>query len=229
DATLGMGTYGFGAAAINSYSVADDVTFTDDVDITSIDVFAYQTGSPVGSINSISLQVWDGDPSGGGASVIWGDLTTNILGSVSDSQALRQLESSPGDTSRPLQTVSATTTGLSLTAGTYWIEYTLGGTGASGPWAPPIVISGTAGTGNGLQNNAGVYTPVIDIDAQGFPFMVYGDIVGGGDPAVAFGINNTATSLVSWDPADPTVLTNLGISPAAGFENAGAIDPADQN
>ena len=50
---------------------------------------------------------------------------------------------------------------------------------------------------------------------------------GGGGPAVVFGINNTTTSLVSFDPADPTVLTNLGISPAPGFENAGAIDPND--
>jgi hypothetical protein len=225
DATLGMGTYGFGAAAINGFSIADDVTFTDDVDITSIDVFAYQTGSPIGSINAISLQVWDGDPSGGSASIVWGDLTTNILDGVSDSQALRQLESAPGDTSRPIQLVTANTTGLSLTAGTYWIEYTFSGSGASGPWAPPIVITGTAATGNALQNNAGTYTPVIDVDAQGFPFMIYGDIVGGGGPAVVFGIDNTTTSLVSFDPADPTVLTNLGISPAVGFENAGAIDP----
>ncbi len=180
DASLGMGTYGFGASAVNGYSIADDVTFADDVDITSIDVFAYQTGSPVGSINSVSLQVWDDDPSGGGASIVWGDLTTNILSSVTDAQTLRQLESAPGDTSRALQLVTANTAGLSLTAGTYWIEYTFGGTGASGPWAPPIVITGSAATGNGLQNNAGAYTPVIDVDAQGFPFMIYGDIVGGG-------------------------------------------------
>ncbi len=51
------------------------------------------------------------------------------------------------------------------------------------------------------------------------------DVGGGGGPAVVFGINNTTTTLVSFDPADPTVLTNLGISPAAGFENAGAVDP----
>src|SRR5690606_4561418 len=136
----------------------------------------------IGSINAISLQVWDGDPSGGSASIVWGDLTTNILDGVSDSQALRHLESAPGDTSRPIQLVTANTTGLSLTAGTYWIEYTFSGSGASGPWAPPIVITGTAATGNALQNNAGTYTPVIDVDAQGFPFMIYGDIVGGGGP-----------------------------------------------
>ncbi len=55
---------------------------------------------------------------------------------------------------------------------------------------------------------------------------VVGEDAGGSTgPAVVFGIDNTTTSLVSFDPADPTVLTNLGISPAVGFENAGAIDP----
>src|SRR5690606_7469841 len=227
DVTLGMGTYGFGAASINGQSMADDVTFTNDVDVTSIDVFAYQTGSPVGSINAVFMQVWDGDPSGGGASVVWGDLTTNVLDNVETADALRQLESAPGDTSRAIQKVTANTAGLSLTAGTYWIEYSFAGSGASGPWAPPIVITGSAATGNALQNISGAYTPVIDVDAQGLPFMIYGDIVGGSGPAVVFGINNTTSSLVSFDPADPTVLTNLGISPAPGFENAGAIDPND--
>ena len=59
---------------------------------------------------------------------------------------------------------------------------------------------------------------------------VVGEDVGGSTgPAVVFGIDNATTTLVSFDPADPTALTNLGISPAAGFENAGAIDPTDQN
>ncbi|QQX76673.1 MULTISPECIES: T9SS type A sorting domain-containing protein [Aequorivita] len=65
---------------------------------------------------------------------------------------------------------------------------------------------------------------------QGLVWNVLGDDEpgGGGGPAMAFGINNTAASLVSWDPADPSALTTLGASPAAGFENAGAIDPNDE-
>jgi hypothetical protein len=67
--------------------------------------------------------------------------------------------------------------------------------------------------------------------SQGLVWNVLGDDEpgGGGAPAVVFGINNTTTTLVSFDPADPTVLTNIGLSPAAGFENAGAVDPTDQN
>ncbi|MDC8000337.1 T9SS type A sorting domain-containing protein [Aequorivita todarodis] len=183
DASLGMGVYGFGASFINGFSIADDVVLTDSYDITSIDVFAYQTGSSAPSINALYLQVWDGDPSGGGATVIWGDLTTDVLDTAVATDAFRQLESAPGDTSREIQRATALTPGLSLTPGTYWIEYSFEGSGSSGPWAPPIVITGNATTGNALQNNAGVYAPVEDsgsLTPQGFPFVMYGDLVGGG-------------------------------------------------
>ena len=183
DASLGMSLYGFGAQFTAGNSMADDVVLTDSYDITSIDVFAYQTGSTAPSINALYLQVWDGDPSGGGASVIWGDLTTDILDTATATDAFRQLESAPGDLSREIQRVTGLTTGLSLTPGTYWIEYTFEGTGASGPWAPPIVITGTAVTGNALQNQSGLWIAAEDagaLAAQGMPFVMYGDLVGGG-------------------------------------------------
>ncbi|AFL82653.1 hypothetical protein Aeqsu_3224 [Aequorivita sublithincola DSM 14238] len=234
DASLLMSLYGFGAQFTADNRMADDFTLTADYDITSVDVYAYQTGATPPSITALYVQVWDGDPSGGGASVIWGDLVTNVLDNVADSGALRQLESAPGDTSRKIQTATANTTGLSLTAGTYWIEYTFEGSGASGPWAPPIVITGTATTGNALQYTgaSGLYNPAIDTGSgtpQGMPFVLFGDIVGGGpgDPAVAFGANNTTSSLITFDPADPAAFTTLGTSPAPVFENAGAVDPND--
>lgn len=231
DATLGMGLYGFGAQLTAGNSMADDVTLTDDYNIDSIDVFAYQTGSAAPSITGVYLQVWDGDPSGGGASVIWGDLVTNIIDNATATDAFRQLESAPGDMSREIQRVTANTTGLSLTAGTYWIEYTLEGSGASGPWAPPIVITGNATTGNALQNQAGTWVIAEDsgsLTPQGMPFVMYGDpIGGGGDPAEVFGVNNTAGNLINFDPADPAAFTTVGPSPATDFENAGAIDPND--
>ncbi len=228
DASLGMNLYGFGAQLTAGNSMADDVVLTDDYEITEIDVFSYQTGSTPPSITGVYLQVWDGDPSGGGASVIWGDLTTNIIADVSGTNAFRQLESAPGDTSREIQRVTANTSGLTLTAGTYWIEYTLEGSGASGPWAPPIVITGNATTGNALQNQAGLWIIAEDsgtLTPQGMPFVMYGDIIGSGDPAIVYGINNTTASLISFDPADPAGFTTLGSSPATGFENAGSVDP----
>ncbi|WP_347374388.1 T9SS type A sorting domain-containing protein [Aequorivita sp. Q41] len=180
DVSLGMGAFGFGAQFTSGRSIAEDLVLTADYDITSIDVFAYQTGSVAPSITAVYLQVWDGDPSGGGANVVWGDLTTNILDGATATDAFRQVESAPGDTARELQRVTANTAGLSLTAGTYWIDYSFEGSGASGPWAPPVVVTGSSTTGNALQNQAGVWVALNDVGPQGMPFIVYGDPVGGG-------------------------------------------------
>ncbi|MEM0519416.1 MULTISPECIES: T9SS type A sorting domain-containing protein [Aequorivita] len=218
DASLGMSTYGFGAQFGSSNSMADDMVLTGDFDITSIDVYAYQTGSAPPTIDAVYLQVWDGDPSGGGASVIWGDLTTNILDNTVTSDAFRQLESAPGDTSREIQLVKANTAGLSLTAGTYWIEYSFGGTGASGPWAPPIVITGDPTTGNALQNLAGVYGPAMDGGSgtpQGMPFQVYGDPIGGGGGACQ-----------EENPNDGTFENGFNCSSASAFMTANDVTVA---
>jgi hypothetical protein len=182
-ATLGMNSLGSNVAFVSGFSMADDVVLTADYDVTSIDVFAYQTGSIAPSITAVYMQVWDGDPSGGGASVIWGDLSTDILDDAVYSDANRASETTPTDTSRQINRVTANTTGLSLTAGTYWIEYAFEGSGASGPWAPPISILGETTTGNALQNNNGVYAPLEDsgtFTPQGLPFVMYGDVSGGG-------------------------------------------------
>ena len=220
DASLGMSLYGFGAQFTAGNSMADDMVIPGDFDITSIDVYAYQTGSAPPTITAVYLQVWDDDPSGGGASVIWGDLTTNVLGSVVTSEAYRQLESAPGDTSREIQQVTVNTTGLSLTAGTYWIEYSFAGSGASGPWAPPYVITGNATTGNALQNLAGTYGPATDTGSgapQGVPFQVYGDAIGG-------------AGCSEENPNDFTFENGYNCSSASAFQTANDITvPANQS
>ncbi|MCB0452862.1 MAG: T9SS type A sorting domain-containing protein [Aequorivita sp.] len=74
-------------------------------------------------------------------------------------------------------------------------------------------------------------TPLFDLGlSQGYVWNVLGDDEpggGGADPAVVFGIDNTTANLITFDPADPAAFTTVGVSPAAGFENAGAIDPND--
>jgi len=76
----------------------------------------------------------------------------------------------------------------SLTAGTYWVEATFDGSASfSGPWGPPITIVGTTNTGNGLQNQAGAWGPLVDTGTtglenflQGMPFIVEGTSQGSG-------------------------------------------------
>lgn len=57
DISLGIGTFGFGTDFNKSQSIADDVTLTADYDVSSIDVFAYQTAATVPSITEVYLQV----------------------------------------------------------------------------------------------------------------------------------------------------------------------------
>lgn len=232
DISLGIGTFGFGTDFNKSQSIADDVTLTADYDVSSIDVFAYQTAATVPSITEVYLQVWDGDPSGSGSSVIWGDLTTNILDNATQSNTFRVLESDPGNTDREIQKVSANTTGLSLTAGTYWIEYSFKGSGSSGPWAPPIVILGETTTGNGLQNINGTWSVLEDQGPQGLPFVMYGDLVSGGGSTMVYAIENNSAMFGTFDPTSPDVFSPIGTSDVDvtnNFENAGAVDPNDQN
>jgi hypothetical protein len=46
----------------------------------------------------------------------------------------------------------------------------------SGPWAPPITIPGVFNTGNALQytTSGGTWAPVLDVEQQGFPFIIEG-------------------------------------------------------
>jgi len=179
--TLGMTTTGFGAQVTAGNRMADDIILTDDYDITTIDFYAYQTGTPTSpaSINEINLQVWDGDPSNPASTVIWGDPTTNVFSSAVWSNAYREAESAPG-TTRAIQRVTVAPVGLSLPAGTYWLDWSFGGTGASGPWQPPVAILGQTMTGNGMQftTASGVWGPAQDggtLTQQGLPIQVYGD------------------------------------------------------
>jgi hypothetical protein len=189
--TLGMNTLGGGIQIANNNRMADDIVLDDEYEITQIDFFAYQTGAPTtpASINEINLQVWDGDPSDPASTVIWGDASTNVFGSAVWSNAYRESETSPG-TTRAIQRVTVNPVGLTLPAGTYWFDWSMAGTAASGPWQPPVVILGQATTGNAQQSLAGVWGPWLDTGTStqlGAPVQVYGDLVGGGGTACSQG------------------------------------------
>jgi len=175
DASLGMGTYGTGFQISASNSVCDDFDVTGTWNVTSFTFFGYQTGSgPPSTLNDVRVQIWDGIPTGGG-SVIWGDLTTNLMSSTDWTNAWRVLESAPSE-NRPIMNIVADVTGLVLAPGTYWVEYSVGGTGASGPWAPYVTIVGETTTGNAIQNQAGTWVDLIDIGPQGMPFIIEGTV-----------------------------------------------------
>ncbi|MEX1311736.1 MAG: hypothetical protein AB1Z65_15025 [Candidatus Sulfomarinibacteraceae bacterium] len=180
--SLGMDFLGFGHQFLNDNWVADDFIIDNlsGWNIESIWFYAYQTGSTTTStITGVHVRIWDGVPGDPGSTVVWGDAVTNRLQNTFWSGAYRVTETTTGAaTDRPVMVVEAAVNTI-LPPGTYWLDWQADGTLASGPWAPPITITGQATTGNGLQSLAGAvpYNPAEDpgsMTQQGFPFEIFG-------------------------------------------------------
>ncbi len=217
--SLGMNTLGAGAQFTAGNSVADEVVFTQDGEITSIETYAYQTNTPAPSITGFYLRVWNGDPSSGTATIVWGDLVTNILDSNTPINTYRVSETTLTERNREIQKVVGNTTGLIVTAGTYWFEYSFQGSGSSGPWAVPITISGQSSTGNALQNLAGTWQPWLDTGSntpQGLPFQIYGTFSGGGGTACSQSHPYSASGGGAGSSADSDFKTASDIVVVAG-------------
>jgi len=181
---LGLNTYGFGNQFSYGYRMADDFTITDagGWQVDQVVFYAYQTGTygypPVSTINGIYFQIWDGSPDDPGSTVVFGDLVTNRLAGTSWADMYRVVDYDMLNTQRPPMANMANA-GVVLPQGTYWLDWMTNGSGASGPWAPPISIVGETTTGNALQYT-GAWAPALDTGLgtqQGMPFTVYGSPV----------------------------------------------------
>jgi hypothetical protein len=130
-----------GGAGTGAFRLADDFvvpagqTWTVD----TITVFGYQTGATAASINNATLRILDGSPAGTPAT-LFGDATTNRLGTASLSGTFRVASTTPTLTNRAIQAIPINVVpALVLPAGTYWIDFNAAGTVVSGPFFPPIV------------------------------------------------------------------------------------------
>ncbi len=186
--SLGMSLISTSIQILDGNSIADDFTVDDTWTVSTITFFAMisnpNTSSP---IIDFRFQIWDGDPTNGG-SVIYGDLNTNKLISTEWSNGWRTIDFDLSE-SRPIMNVVADASGLVLTPGTYWIEFSgeLDGPLTEGPWCSPITILDETTTGNALSNSNGEWSPVIDLGAmtpQGFPFIIEGTTLPQNDLAI---------------------------------------------
>ncbi len=179
---LGMTTLGAGHQALNGNRIADDFTVVGgDWSIESIDFYAYQTGETASTITAVNLRIWDGVPGDPGSTVVFGDDSTNIMNTTGFSGILRVTDTTTGTTNNRQIAVSNVTVGVTLSPGTYWLDWQSDGSGGSGPWAPPITINGETTTGNALQSVDGGVTYADQLDGgsgtvQGFPFVLYGTL-----------------------------------------------------
>jgi hypothetical protein len=194
-----------GLAGTGAFRLADDFTIpagqTWSVD--RVVVFGYQTGATAASINSGNLRILSTSPGASATpTVVSGDTTTNVVtpANVTLAGTVRVTDTTLTATNRLLQAIPLVISpAVSLTAGTYWIDYQAAGTVASGPFFPPLapaILAAPAPTGNAFQLTTagaayvsvtqGLPNPDCNTTtpgpAQGLPFIVEGTNVA---PAVA--------------------------------------------
>ena len=137
--------------------------------------FGYQTGSPTSpsTFTGLVVRIWNGDPSNAASQVVFGDITTNRLntGATAWSNIYRTTTTTGQlNSQRPVMRIVGTLPNVSLTAGTYWVEWATQGSGASGPFIPPITTGSTMPMGNALIWRNLPWVPVVDTLYQGGNF-----------------------------------------------------------
>ena len=162
------------AAPGTNFYIADDFTNNAAWNIDSIRFYTYQTGATGSTITGVYVQIWNGPPDSGGT-IVWGDLTTNRMVRTYLSNMYRAQSSTPTDCQRIIQIVTATI-GANLPPGTYWVQWGITGSLASGPWQPPVTIQGVAITGNAKQKTATGWVNALNgnTSPNGAPFTVFG-------------------------------------------------------
>ena len=178
--SLGLSSLGFGHQASGNLRVADEFQVTEDgLFISSVEFFAYQTNEIASTITSVNLRIWDGEPGQPGSRVIFGDTTTNRLLNTQNTGILRVAEQDSGISNIRQIASNVVNVGINLSRGTYWLDWQSEGSGVSGPWVPPITITGSTTTGNAVRSldNGNTYIPLVD-DAlgtnMGLPFILRG-------------------------------------------------------
>ena len=171
-------SYGMNCNSAANMGIADDFTLTEPTDLETIVLYMYQTGgTTTPSTTGVYLRIWDAAPNAGGT-IIWGDLTTNRFASHSWSNCYRvsSSEITTGNT-RPIHAVVANIN-TTLAAGTYWIEFRMTGSVASGPWAVPMT-NGQPTSGNAVQfGSAGAWGPCVSTSSGvqfDFSFILNGE------------------------------------------------------
>jgi len=193
--TLGLDIYGAGFQYSYNNRMADDFTFSEGKRISSIVLFGYQTGSSTTStISAAYIQIYDRKPDLPGATVVWGNRTTNRLSSTSFTNIYRAPDYDPNNSGRPIMRVVCNVD-ITLPAGTYWLETSLDGPSSyPGPWCPLVTISGQTSTGNAIQympsNGWSNYLDDGTLTPQGMPFLLQGV------PAVPFKMGYLAVIFV---------------------------------
>lgn len=166
--------FGYGASYNNAnstnFALADDfvVPAGETWQLTSSDIFLYQTGFAGTGVPVDQLRVWilDGDPTNTTPpNVVHGNNTSNVINVANSADALmyRISNASPG-TTRKIFRINANTS-FTLTPGTYWFVFQAHATNDGGIFVPPVTILGSrgpAGANSRQKATDNTWTNVID-------------------------------------------------------------------
>jgi|GEM_PF-306208 len=220
-----IGSFGWNVNTAVPFRCADDFTVVGSSwAVTSFDVYTYQSAAPLTTcpITKVVLRIWNGQPGTAGATVVWGDTTTNRM-SAGVYSNINRTSAVNGGNARAIWKVTASTPGLTLNPGTFWAEWGfLGSASYSGPWAPPVTINNTPTTGNsimfagtlaGWSTIYGVTGPPAT-NPQGMPFIINGTTSGGSGsiPFLVWRLNQgQELTPASWTalPGTPTTQTTI--------------------
>jgi hypothetical protein len=169
-------TFGFGDQTASGNVVAEDFTIGagQTWNVTSLDFYGYQTGAVGFTFQQATWSIVQGDVNTG--TVVASGLTNVTNGGL---VGYRTQTSAPTATNRAIYDVQADVSDFSLTAGTYWLRWSLSGSGVSGPWQPPTSDNAVGNAYQLTSTTAGLFAPVFDAGsglAPTLPFMINGTI-----------------------------------------------------
>jgi len=117
------------------------------------------------------------------------------------------------DVARPIMKLKSNLSGI-LPAGTYWVVWSATGSGASGPWSPPVTVLGNLSTGNAMQFTPTGWTASLDGSSNlGAPFKLYGSVLLGVKKAEVF-VNSVS---VSPNPVATTATVKIELAKESGL------------
>lgn len=171
--TLGASAYISSAA---DFRLADDfvVPSTERWDISSVDVFAYQTSSTTMPFDALTLQILSGPPPSG--AVVFGNTTTNIINRSATADSKIYRTGSTVNTTRKIWKVNGNVI-TTLNPGTYWLNFQVHATNDGAAFFPPVTNVGVVSPpgANAMQMSSTGWAPLMDTGsstAQAMPFII---------------------------------------------------------
>jgi subtilisin-like proprotein convertase family protein len=215
----GATTFGYSASTTAGFSVADDFTISCGTwNVTKLTFYGYSTGytGTTSPFTDLRVAIYNTNPTVGNPAPIFGDRTTNRLTASSFSNMYR-INTGASDVQRKIWAIEATIPSLTLTSGTYWVEWSMGA-GALTNFAPPVTVVGTlTQPGWNAQQRAaatGVWTALVDgASPQAMPFdLTYTSTACTGTPNPG----NTIASVATVCPGIPVNLSFQNCTAGSG-------------